>query len=161
MDSSNKEVSVVFLRAACLIFGLVVFIGRARHKGLNYPLDTKFLTTSIQNWAIAENLAADSVESLQTVKPFSETTINRLSKAIICDRCNVFATKSESDFNSLGGYITSRRDILKSGAVALVGLGAVYACAQEMPQPKFPSKRDKEVDAVIAESGIAGISAAI
>ena len=39
---------MVFLRAACLIFGLVVFIGRARHKGLNYPLDTKFLTTSQQ-----------------------------------------------------------------------------------------------------------------
>lgn len=37
---------MVFLREVRLIFGLVVFIGLARLKGLNYPLDTKFLTAS-------------------------------------------------------------------------------------------------------------------
>ena len=40
---------MVFLREVRLIFGLVVFIGLARLKGLNYPLDTKFLTASLTN----------------------------------------------------------------------------------------------------------------
>lgn len=39
---------MVFLREVRLIFGLVVFIGLARLKGLNYPLDTKFLTASVR-----------------------------------------------------------------------------------------------------------------
>lgn len=57
----------VFLRTVRLVLGFVVFKGLTRVRGSNYPLDTKFLTLSLDRARAAES----NMTGIFVVVPFA------------------------------------------------------------------------------------------